>query len=711
MLSDWLSDARILIVDDEPANVNLLTQLLAQSGYMNVLSTTDSLQVALLLASFQPDLILLDWLMPHLDGRGVLLQIRTLLPEGAYLPILVLTADITRSARQQALSNGAKDFLNKPFDLIEVMLRIRNLLETRYLHLELKRHIDALETEEEALRLSERRFRALIEHSADIVSLVDAHGVVTYTSPSTERILGYQLENYQHHSIYNIIHPEDATSSVPLLARNPGSSTTVTVRIQHYNGSWRWFELTSTNLLDDSAVQGVVLNYRDVTERKEADLKLQRSALYDALTDLPNRTLFTDRLDQAIRRIQRAPELRFAVLFLDLDRFKVVNDSLGHTVGDQLLIALAACLRQCLRPADTCARLGGDEFVILLEDIQDDTTVIQIADRIQDQLALPFNLHGHLVITSASIGIVPSSIGYEYAADILRDADIAMYRAKSQGKARHKIFDVSMRVQALERLSMEAEMRQALEQREFTVLYLPAVAMDTGILAGFEALVRWQHPERGLLTPDKFMMVAEETGLMAAIDWLVLAEACRQMREWQNRMPEAARLMISVNVSSKQLAMAELLDRVDAILHETQLHPTSLMLELTESALMDNRAAATPLLQRLRDRGIRTCIDDFGTGYSSLGYLAHFPIDYLKIDRRFVSQITVDENQTEIVSAIVTMARHLKMQPIAEGVETPIQQARLLELGCTYGQGYLFSGPVSSTQVPELIVGTLLPVV
>ncbi|HEX8853774.1 MAG TPA: EAL domain-containing protein, partial [Pyrinomonadaceae bacterium] len=393
----------------------------------------------------------------------------------------------------------------------------------------------------------------------------------------------------------------------------------------------------------------------------------------------------------------------FAVLFLDLDRFKIVNDSLGHMVGDQLLVGIGRRLETCLRPGDTVARLGGDEFTILLEDLNDAEEAIEVAGRLQKEVSLPFNLNGHEVFTTVSIGIALSTTGYERPEEVLRDADTAMYRAKTQGKARHEVFDKAMHARALNLLQLETDLRRAVEREEFFLHYQPIVSLETGLIRGFEALVRWQHPERGPVSPIDFIPVAEETGLIIPIGEWVLAEACREVKRWQAMFPSYPPLQISVNISGKQLMKSDLIEQVRRVLHETGIEARALKLEITESIMMENIESAISILNHLRALGVELSIDDFGTGYSSLSYLHRFPVSTLKIDRSFVGRMDGNNENAEIVRTIVMLARNLDMDVIAEGVETESQVTQLRALRCEYGQGYHFSKPVDGAGVAALL--------
>src|ERR1041385_6695593 len=438
---------------------------------------------------------------------------------------------------------------------------------------------------------------------------------------------------------------------------------------------------------------------RVLEETKE---HFRHAAFHDPLTGLPNRAMFTELLKAEIETSKRNKEHLFAVLFLDLDRFKNVNDSLGHGYGDLLLVAFAERLERTLRPVDTLARFGGDEFAILLSGMTDATDAVRVAQRIQDELSQPFVLDKNSAFATASIGIALSSSGYDRADDILRDADIAMYRAKENGKARYEVFDHGMHARAVSRLQLESDLRQAIEQKEFCVYYQPIVSLQTGRLAGFEALVRWNHPRRGLVSPGDFIPVAEETGLIVPIGEWVLQEACRHIRECQLAHASHRALSLSVNLSARQVAQPDLLSRIKEALDDSKLNPHCLKLEITESVVMENAEAAAQMFKQLRSLGVQLSIDDFGTGYSSLSYLHRFPLNYLKIDRSFVSRLTTD-NDNAIVRTISTLARNLGMEVIAEGIETEEQFQQLKMLGCEYGQGYLFSRPVANEGVDHLL--------
>jgi len=576
---------------------------------------------------------------------------------------------------------------------------------------------------EDILRQSEAKFRSLIQNSSDMIVLLQPDGTVQDASPSHQKILGYSPDELIHNNVFDFVHPEDrgrvSSAFGQLVRHQAGELYAIEFQFRHQDGSWRFVESTGNNLLADPSVQALVINSRDVTERKQAEAQLVHNAFHDALTGLPNRARFTERLQQAVEHNQRQPEVLFAVLFLDLDRFKVINDSLGHSLGDQLLVAIAQRLQRCLRPTDTVARIGGDEFTILLQGIEGMQDVLQVAERLQQILADPFDLDGQVVFTSASIGIILGTPDYQRPADLLRDADIAMYRAKDRGNACYEIFDPSMHTRAVVRWQLETDLRRAMdglpdlvspssdrpaaaETPELQVYYQPIVNLETGRIDGFEALLRWQHPQRGLLSPSEFMAVLEETGLSPRLNQWILQQTCQQIRAWQAH-PHCAHLSISINLSHRQFMQVNLADQIHEILQRTDLKPTSLKLEITESVIMENSLAAASQFSKLKDLGVQLAIDDFGIGYSSLGRLHQFPIDLLKIDRSLTTSLSSPDHVGGVVETILALARQLGVQVTAEGIEREEQLHQLRELACDYGQGFLFAAPLDREAAAELL--------
>jgi diguanylate cyclase (GGDEF)-like protein len=445
----------------------------------------------------------------------------------------------------------------------------------------------------------------------------------------------------------------------------------------------------------------------EIAKREEVEAQLAHDVLHDSLTNLPNRTLFIDRLGRALQRAKLRQHDAFAVLFLDLDRFKVINDSLGHGAGDQVLTEVAHRLVNAVGTLNTVARLGGDEFAILLEDAQDADEAARVAEQIHHALSAPFDLSGHPITISASIGIVSNGPDYAQPGDVLQDADTAMYSAKAQGKGRHEVFNTTMRDRAVARLVLEADLKKALERHEFKVHYQPILRLHDKQLTGFEALLRWEHPTRGTLHPLDFIAVAEEIGIMTTINWWVMREACHQMYEWQTQFPSAQNLTISVNISPQHLTQPDFAQCIERILRETDLAPRHLLLELTEKVIVDDSQLIARILDQLQVLGVKVQIDDFGTGYSSLSYLQNLPAETLKIDRSFISRMEESRDGAELIRAIVALGRALGMKVIAEGIETTDQLTRLKELDCEYGQGYLFAKPIDGQAAGTFISDSL----
>lgn len=564
-------------------------------------------------------------------------------------------------------------------------------------------------------RDNSERFRSAFDNAAIGMALVTPQGRWLQVNASLCKLLGYSAQELMAVDYLNVIHPSDlspALANFKELLRGRIRSCQMEKRYLHKSGHEVW-GLWSASLAQDTHTMtpNLIFQIQDITDRKQAEDRLHHDAFHDALTGLPNRALFVDHVKLAIAKLQRRADQTFAVLYLDLDRFKVVNDSLGHMGGDQLLVGIARRLESSLRPGDTIARLGGDEFTVLLEDIGDGSTVTQVAERIQSELSAPFSLSGREIFTTVSIGIALSSTEYERPEDILRDADTAMYRAKGLGKARHEVFDTGMHSQALKLLQLETDLRRALERKEFMVVYQPIMSLETGKLCGFEALIRWPHPERGLISPMDFIPLAEETGMIVQIGEWVLREACEQMRRWQVVFPTDQPTFMCVNLSVKQFSQHDLIEKVASILHETNLAPSSLKLEITESAVMENVDTATRMLKELRDLGVQLAMDDFGTGYSSLSNLHRFPINTLKIDRSFITRMVENNENAEIVRTISGLAQNLGMDVVAEGVETREQLDILRSLGCKYGQGYFFSKPLDTQSAEAFICETYSPTI
>ncbi len=683
---------RILLVDDNEMNRDMLARRLERKGY--VIQVAEGARSLLERIQEEPvDLVLLDVEMPGISGLDALLTLR-----GCYspiqLPIIMVTAKNQSEDIVKALDLGANDYLTKPIDFPVALARIR----TQVAH----------KRAEEALRESEERYALAAQGANDGLWDWNLEDNAIYFSPRWKIMLGYQeaeIENRPEEWL-DRIHVADRERVKDEIAAHQRGLTPhfeSENRVQHKDGSFRWM-LSRGLAVHDSSGKALRMagSQTDITGGKVAD----------ALTGLPNRLLFIDRLARLIEHTKRHKDYLFAVLFLDLDGFKVINDSLGHVIGDQLLVGVANRLEGCLRVSDTVtrieklftlARLGGDEFTILLDQVKDSSDATLVAERLMKAMAAPFNLNGKKLFTSVSIGITLSSIGYDKPEDLLRDADTAMYRAKTLGKGRYEVFDSEMRASVIARLQLETDLRSALEREEFRNFYQPIVSLGTGRITGFEALLRWQHPTRGLLQPLHFIPIAEETGIIREIGWWNLQKACRQISAWNSCRNANPPLTMSVNVSAKQFLQTNLAAEIGKLLREVKLPPDTLKLEITESTVMADPLAAVEMLLQIKSLGVQLSIDDFGTGYSSLSYLHRFPLDTLKIDRSFTKAIGQGGDSMEIVRTILPMANSLRLNVIAEGVETAEQLAILRELRCEYGQGYYFSKPVTADEAGALL--------
>ncbi len=562
--------------------------------------------------------------------------------------------------------------------------------------------------EANATKASERRFRGLVQNASDTILICSGPGSISYQSPGAEMSWGHADRSLLETQLAALCAAEDQPTLAAMweqllsLPANGSASRSTEVRLRVGGGEFRHAHLIATNSLDDPAIAGVVVTIRDITERKAFEEQLTRQAFYDPLTNLPNRVLFRDRLEQALVRAGRRRDA-VGLLFIDLDNFKLVNDSLGHHVGDKLLIEAADRLRGCVRAQDTVARLGGDEFVVVLDLLNGEVDALPVAKAIAEQFSHPFVLDGRSVVVTASIGVAISDAGRQHTESLLRDADVAMYRAKSDGRARFVVFEPSMHRDTLARLELENDLRRALENKELRVFYQPIVQLGTARLREVEALVRWQHPTRGLVSPGDFIPMAEETGLIIPLGQWVLEQACHQAASWQRSFPHEQPVMLSVNLSPRQFGHPDLVADVTATLRDAGLAPGSLKLEITEGVIMHDAEASIRTLWELKALGVQLAIDDFGTGYSSLSYLKRLPLDVLKIDRSFVSGLGNSQEDAAIVHAIMALAKSLNLKVTGEGIETPEQAALLGEWGCDWGQGYLFGRPVDGSATSALM--------
>jgi len=576
-----------------------------------------------------------------------------------------------------------------------------------FLRLQRQEHVGQLqETERNALRESEDRFRALTEQSTDVILIADRSGQIKYASPSVQTVLAVHGASLVGTNMIDLVHPDDFAKTMSTGSRsvawgqNPRQNPIVEFRLRHADGRWLYFECVVRNLIPHKNIGGIVYNARDITERKHTQEELLFNATHDLLTGLPNRALFLGRLQSVVDRMKRHPYPAAAVLFIDIDDFKVVNDCYGHATGDVLIKEVSNRLRACMRSDGTIARMGGDEFTVLVEDVTDPSDAIRVAERIQSSFTRPFLLEGHEVFKSISIGIALTSPEAPAEA-VLQNADIAMYRAKHHGKACSELFDRTMHEQVMSRLLLEAKLRYALQNEELTLHYQPIVAVDTGAVQGFEALLRWQPSESNAIPPSTFVPVAEKCGLIVPISVWALKTACLEAASWRQRYPADPPLYVGINISSKHFSHAGFIGHVKDALEESAVDPQCITIELTESLAMNDVAASEQTMSQLRTLGVKLSIDDFGTGYSSLSYLRRFPVDTLKIDQSFVK--TMDAENYAIVTTIVGLARNLDLKVIAEGVET-INQHQLLALaGCGSAQGYLFAEPMPANSVGVFI--------
>ncbi|MDQ2767931.1 MAG: EAL domain-containing protein, partial [Gemmatimonadota bacterium] len=565
---------------------------------------------------------------------------------------------------------------------------------------------------EQSKRENEARFEALVQHSSDVITIVDPDTVIRYASPTVLQIFGHQPHELEGKRLADLVHPDDVprTLSFFMSVLPPGAVTTPAEwRMRHHDGGWRDVEVIGTNLLDQPTVRGIVLNTRDISERKALQAELTHQAFHDTLTGLANRALFLDRVTHALV-LARRHSRTIAVIFLDLDNFKTVNDSLGHAQGDMLLIHTSERMQTAVRTADTIARFGGDEFAILIEDASDNDAAMTVVERVLELMRHPFHLEGKEVFASASIGIAVADSNHT-ASDLLRNADMAMYIAKQSGKGQYRRYETRMHTEAMERLELEADLRHAIEREEFILRYQPIVLLHTGEIAGVEALVRWNHPTRGMLPPLTFIPLAEETGLIVPLGRWVVREACRQAVGWQHLRPKGQPLTLTINISGHQLQGEHVVEDVRRALSDSGLDPRHLVLEITESVLMQQSETILDRLHALKALGVRLAIDDFGTGYSSLGYLQRFPIDILKIDKSFVDDVGRGDTESALARAVIALGETLQLQTIAEGIELKQQLSGLQDLGCELGQGFFFDKPIDPVDIELALRNAYAPLV
>ena len=682
----------VLIVDDTPANLAVLSEAISDAGFETAIAV-DGERALIQIKQDPPDLILLDVMMPGIDGFETCRRIKAD-EKLKDIPIIFMTALADVENKVKGLSLGAADYITKPFQEQEVLARVQT-------------HLNFMRTKER-LAVSEARLTGILNSLKEIVWSAHLNPLdFLYFNPIAEQIYGVAPEEFiKNSSLWlEMIHPDDLEEIKALFTNvETPNSIDCEYRIIRPDGEVRWLQcqaqLRSNTDSDRLKFDGLM---HDVTGRKQVECELKYAAQHDSLTNLANRSFFRTKLNELLSNASSRKQEQFAVLFIDLDRFKVINDSLGHLCGDQLLIKVGEVLKKAVRPMDLIARLGGDEFTVLLCNLYDIQEILAISDRIQALLKQPIMIEGQPIVVSASIGIVQSSPKYKSADQLLRDADLAMYQAKHLGKACHQLFSERMYEQAMEKITLEKELRDALQRRELFLCYQPIIDLKTDQLAGFEALVRWQHPRLGVVPPTNFIALAEETGLILPLGEFALQEACRQMQEWQAHHPEPLTFTMSVNISERQIQNFGFVEKLSTIVEEAGLKPSQLKLEITESLLLDNRLLTLKVFQRLQAMGFYLSLDDFGTGYSSLSYLHRFPINTLKIDRSFVNSMEPGKSSFEIVRTITSLARTLKMDVVAEGIETEAQLNYLKSLSCEMGQGYFFSKPLPSAEATAYV--------
>lgn len=752
------SPLNLLIVEDVSEDIELILLTLDSADIPFTYDTTSSAeQCKHLLRTRNYDVVLSDYRLPDLNGLQVLELLKDL---GQEIPFILITGSLGEEAAVECIKAGMTDYVLK-----DRLFRLPTVVERALQEFTLRRQQKSAiaQIHQQAWReaivnrivqvmrktlVLEKVLQTTVDqiHEALHVNRCSilqprleqpSHSTISYISHRTtdrEALLGVTCElydSYQNALINDqpiIIHDtEDLPAHIESAAKTINVRSVLLMPLLHqqsYLGgiclqqcdrqrTWTEDEVVLIKAIADQcaiAIHQAQLYQQaqtELAERQRIEAQLRYDAFHDTLTGLPNRALLMNRLEHTLqlsqRRLMRYVPYRFAILFLDLDRFKVVNDSLGHTAGDCLLRSVAQQLQACLRMGDTVARLGGDEFVMLLEDIQGVHDAIEVANRIHQSLKAPISLNGHEVFISTSIGITLNSAHYTQPDQLLRDADIAMYRAKRRSRGAYEIFDASMHTHALRQLQLESDLQRAVERQELSVYYQPIMALDDPHIQGFETLVRWHHPEQGVIAPGEFIPIAEETGLIIDLDLWVVEEACRQLKIWNQIFPMLPALTVSVNLSGQQFSYPELISRIDQVLDGSGISGSQLKLEITEGVLIENTEIAATILRQFQDRNIQVCLDDFGTGYSSLSYLHRFPIDSIKIDQSFITLLETDLEKSEIVKAIVNLALNLGINVVAEGLETPKQLAYLRSIKCQSGQGYLFSPPLDLAAASEFL--------
>jgi diguanylate cyclase (GGDEF)-like protein/PAS domain S-box-containing protein len=702
----------VLVVDDERINLKLVEGILRGQD-LNLKMATSGAEALKMIPDHDFAVALLDVMMPGMDGFELAERLRSS-EATRNIPIIFITA-ISKEQRHvfHGYELGAVDYLFKPVEpeilrgktniFAELHRHKRSLMETTR---RLEATVDELKASQEALARSEQRYRMVADYNYDWESWIGPDGKLRYISPSCERISGYPPGKFldEPDLMERIVHQDDLSRWVQFMQDDTvGDEESLDFRISDVNAKMKWLSLVRHSIFsDEGAPLGIRLSMRDITNRKLIESKLKHSAFHDTLTGLPNRALFLERLNRAAERCSRTGEY-FAVLFINMDRFQAVNDHYGHSVGDKLMVRLGVKLQQKVRSIDTVARFGSDEFGVLLEDIPRRSEVRTFIRKIFDSFKEPVEVDGITFTLSASIGYDIGSSADVDSEEVVHNAQVAMNEAKEEGKNRITAYDKRMREGMVNVLAVENELNRALEAREFTAHYQPIVNLADGSLYGFEALARWEHPERGLVSPGEFIPVAEETGQIVTLGAQILEEACTAMQDWTRLYPAAEKLTMAVNISAKQFAESSLAFDVERILKKSGLRPGRLKLEITETVVMLDAIKLVNQLKSLKNLGILLSIDDFGTGYSSMSYLQKFPTDQLKIDLSFVQRMESTPENIEIIRAIVNMAHSLRLRVVAEGIETERQRDLLYSLQCDYGQGYLYSRPLPRDAAEDFV--------
>jgi diguanylate cyclase (GGDEF)-like protein/PAS domain S-box-containing protein len=702
----------IIVVDDERINLKLIEGILR--GYdLNLVMASSGPEALLKVQDHDFAVALLDVMMPGMDGFDLAEQLRSS-ESTKSIPIIFITA-ISKEQRHvfRGYELGAVDYLFKPVEpeilrgkvgIFAEFHRKKRILEETTRRLEAS--IEELELSRVALQESEQRYRMVADYNYDWESWINPAGTLLYVSPSCERISGYPPDRFieEPDFMQRIVHSDDLPVWHNFMNdQSIGDGEGLDFRIYHKNARVKWVKLVKHTVKNQQGeLFGVRTSLRDVTSRKHMEEQLKYSSLHDALTGLPNRALFIDRVSQAIGRSMGTRNY-FAVLFINLDRFKAVNDHYGHSMGDKILVRIGVQLHQAVRSVDTVSRFGGDEFVVLIEDLPRKTDVLDLVKQVHESFKDVIEIDGLAFSMTASIGVDIFMNGHANKEDLVPNAQLAMYKAKEAGKNRFIVYAKKMREGIINVVAVESDLKRALQAREFEAYYQPIVNLADGKLSGFEALARWRHPNRGLVNPGEFIPVAEETGLIVELGAQILEEACMTLSDWRKKYPMTTELTMSVNISAKQFSEVSLVHEVKRILEQSELPPNRLKLEITETVVMLDAMESSNRLNLLKTLGIMLSIDDFGTGYSSMSYLQKFPMDQLKVDLSFVRRMEKSPENVEIIRAIVNMAHSLRLGVVAEGIETERQREILYSLQCDYGQGYLYAKPLQRDEAEEFL--------